>query len=122
MEQACQPIFFQRVETTDVEDAVADRSFIVKIQASDIQQHPTDCLGDQRHIQNLASSCSLIEANLIPENRLADAGRSFDDIQTASEEAAIQNIVEAFNPAKRPPERPNVTTHGFPQIPAVRRR
>ncbi len=89
MQQTRQPIFFQRVEATDIEDAVADRSFIVKFQVSDIQQHPTDSLGDQRHVQNLASRRSLIEANLIPENRLADSGRSFDDIQTASEEAAV---------------------------------
>jgi hypothetical protein len=64
----------------------------------------------------------LIEANLIPENRFADSRRSFDYVQTASEETAVQNIVEAFNPGKYTPKRPNIATHGFPQIQAVRRR
>ena len=116
MKQARQSIFFQRVETADIDNAVADRFFIVEFQSSDVQQHPTDRLGDQRHIQNLASRSSLIEANLIPKNRLAYPGRSLDDIQTAAEEAAVQNIVQAFYPGKHPSKWPNLATHDFPRL------
>jgi hypothetical protein len=41
----------------------------------------------------------VVEANLVPENRFADAGRALDDVEPALQEAALQHGVEPGNAA-----------------------
>src|SRR5208282_2334581 len=96
VEQPVEAFFLQRAETTDIHDAIADLVFLEKGQTLYVEQHPSDGFGNQGYVEDFFSKCGPIEANLIPKDGLANAGRAFDDIQAATKEAASENLVEAF--------------------------
>src|ERR1700682_1135899 len=116
MEQPVQAFFLQGVETTDVDDAVADLAFIEEGQAFYVKQHAADRFGNQGDIKDFASCCCLIEANLIPKDSFTDSGRAFDDVQAAAKEAALENVVETFYAGGHARELMRIfTIHPFPR-------
>src|ERR1700737_5387235 len=117
MEQPVQAFFLQGVETTDVDDAVADLAFIEEGQAFYVKQHAADRFGNQGDIKDVASFFCLIEANLIPKDSFTDSGRAFDDVQAAAKEAALENVVETFYAGGPPRELMVIfNIHPFPGV------
>lgn len=113
MQQACQTLVFQCGKSADIEYTSTYCTFIEKVYPAQIEQHPGYGLGYQSYIKYGSTRFYLIKADLIAKDRFSSARRSFDDVQTAFDEPALQNLIQTLYPGGYPLQILVCVTHLF---------
>ena len=65
-----------------------------------MQQHPRMILGQQCHRERTATCGDMMEAHLVPKDRLPCTGRALDNDDAAAQKAAAQNRVQSRHPGR----------------------